>query len=47
MRVAGRYSMNDPKFFKILFIKNAAVISLRFHPASAQAGKPVPPDSLG
>jgi hypothetical protein len=47
MRVEGRCSINDPQFSKMLFIKNIKVISLRFNPSSAQAGKPVPPDSLG
>jgi hypothetical protein len=46
-RVEGRCNINDPQFFKMLFIKNPKVISLRFYPSSAQAGKPVPPDSLG
>jgi hypothetical protein len=47
MRVEGRCSINEPQFFKMLFIKNIKMISLRFNPLSAQAGKPVPPDSLG
>ena len=47
MLAEGRCSINDPQFFKIFFIKNIKVISLKFNPSSAQAGKPVPPDSLG
>jgi hypothetical protein len=43
MRVEGRYSINNPQFFKMNFIKNIKVIPLRFHPSSAQARKPVPP----
>jgi hypothetical protein len=47
MRVEGRCSINDPQFSKMLFIKNIKAISLTYNPSSAQAGKPVPPDSLG
>jgi hypothetical protein len=47
MRVEGRCSINGLQFFKMFFIKNIKVIALRFHHSSAQAGKPVPPDSLG
>jgi hypothetical protein len=47
MRVEGRCSINDPQFFKMLFIKNIKMISLKLNPLSAQAGKPVPPDFLG
>jgi hypothetical protein len=47
MRVEGRCSINDPQFFKMFFIENIKMISLRFNLLSSQAGKPVPPDSLG
>jgi hypothetical protein len=47
MRVEDRCSINEPQFSKRLFIKNIKMIALRFTPLSAQAGKPVPPDSLG
>ena len=47
MRVEGRCSSNAPKFSKMLFINNIKAISLIYNPSSAQAGKPVPPDSLG
>jgi hypothetical protein len=33
-------------FFKIIFTYNIRTISIKFNPFSAQAGKPVPPDSL-
>jgi hypothetical protein len=33
--------------FNMLFIKNIKVIFLKYNHLSAQAGKPVPPDSLG
>jgi hypothetical protein len=46
MRVEGRSSIYDPQYFKMLFLKNIKMISLRINLLSAQAGKPVPPDSL-
>jgi hypothetical protein len=42
----GAASMSS-SLLKMIFIKNIKLIFLRFHPLSTQAGKPVPPDSLG
>jgi hypothetical protein len=38
-------AIDEPQVFKMLFIKNIKMISLKFNPLLAQAGKPVPPDS--
>jgi hypothetical protein len=40
-------AIDEPQVFKMLFIKNIKMISLKFNPLLAQAGKPVPPGSLG
>jgi hypothetical protein len=46
MRVEGRYNINDPQFSKMPFMEEYQDDILQFYPLSAQAGKPVPPDSL-
>jgi hypothetical protein len=47
MSIEGRASINGRQYSNMIFIKDIRMICLRYHLLSAQAGKPVPPDSLG
>jgi hypothetical protein len=47
MSIEGWASIKGHQYSNIIFIKDIRMIGLRYHLSSAQAGKPVPPDSLG
>jgi hypothetical protein len=47
MSIAGWASIKGHQYSDMTFIKDIGMICLRYHLSSAQAGKPVPPDSLG